>query len=70
MPRDSASSREPKEVRKVREVRDDEEKLVAALQLLFALLEGYAPTWYTEQHHNVASSALTSCAKIHHPPIL
>ena len=28
------------------------------LQELFQLLEDYAPTWYTEQHHNRAVAAL------------
>jgi len=28
------------------------------LEELFLLLEDYAPTWYTEQHHNRAVAAL------------
>ncbi len=28
------------------------------LQELFLLLEDYAPTWYTEEHHNRAIGAL------------
>jgi len=28
------------------------------LEELFQLLEDYAPTWYTEKHHNRAVSAL------------
>jgi len=32
---------------------------VAALEELFELLEEYAPTWYTEAHHNHAIAALT-----------
>jgi len=32
--------------------------LAAALLELYALLEEYAPTWYTEQHHNRAEAAL------------
>ena len=30
----------------------------AALQLLFKLLEEYAPVWYTVEHHNLAVDAL------------
>jgi hypothetical protein len=30
------------------------------LQELFQLLEEYAPTWYTEEHHNRAVAALRS----------
>jgi len=28
------------------------------LQELFELLEDYAPTWYTQEHHNRAAAAL------------
>ena len=28
------------------------------LEELFQLLEGYAPVWYTEEHHNRAVAAL------------
>lgn len=30
----------------------------AVLEELFLLLEDYAPTWYTEEHHNRAVAAL------------
>ncbi len=30
----------------------------AALEELITLLEDYGPTWYTEEHHNRAISAL------------
>jgi hypothetical protein len=30
----------------------------AVLKELFELLEDYAPTWYTEEHHNRAVAAL------------
>jgi hypothetical protein len=30
----------------------------AVLEELFKLLEDYAPTWYTEEHHNRAVAAL------------
>lgn len=30
----------------------------AALHELFQLLEDYAPTWYTEEHHDRAMAAL------------
>jgi hypothetical protein len=31
---------------------------LAVLQELVELLEDYAPTWYTEEHHNRAAAAL------------
>ena len=34
--------------------------LEAALRELFLLLEEYAPTWYTEEHHNHAAAALSA----------
>jgi hypothetical protein len=34
------------------------ERLRAALEELFELLEGYGPQWYTEDHHNRALDAL------------
>jgi hypothetical protein len=41
---------------------DVEERRVPAarevLEELFELLEDYAPTWYTEEHHNRAMAAL------------
>ncbi len=33
-------------------------RLVEALSDLHQLLEEYAPTWYTEEHHRKAESAL------------
>jgi hypothetical protein len=44
----------------IRRLREDREKLVTALQTLFALLEDYAPGWYTQKHHDIASDALAS----------
>jgi len=38
----------------------NQEKLVTALQTLFKLLEEYAPGWYTQEHHDLASEALRS----------
>src|SRR5262245_30445647 len=32
--------------------------VVEVLRELFNLLEQYAPTWYTEEHHNRAAAAL------------
>jgi hypothetical protein len=32
--------------------------LAMVVQELFTLLEDYAPTWYTEDHHNRVTSAL------------
>ena len=37
---------------------NNQEKLVEALRMLFDLLESYAPMWYTEEHHKIASEAL------------
>jgi hypothetical protein len=44
----------------IRRLREDREKLVTALQMLFALLEDYAPGWYTQEHRDIASDALAS----------
>ena len=35
-----------------------------ALTELYELLEDYAPTWYTEQHHKKAASALRLTKKL------
>jgi hypothetical protein len=40
------------------ELRKKQTQLLRALQLLFDLLEAYAPSWYTEEHHNHAVAAL------------
>ena len=36
----------------------DHQKTVTALRTLFDLLENYAPAWYTQEHHDLASEAL------------
>ena len=36
----------------------------SALRELFELLEDYAPTWYTEEHHNRAIAALGEMAAL------
>jgi hypothetical protein len=41
-------------------LRENQKKLVQALQRLFHLLERYAPSWYTEEHHDIASAALSA----------
>jgi len=41
----------------------DRARLVAALSELQELLEHYAPTWYTEEHHDKAIAALQSMRK-------
>jgi hypothetical protein len=33
-------------------------KLREALKMLYDLLEDYAPSWYTEEHHDKAEAAL------------
>ena len=35
-----------------------EERVVRALTLLYELLEEYAPSWYTQEHHEIAKAAL------------
>jgi len=46
--------------REIRQLQDNQKKLVAALQMLFDLLEEYAPRWYTQQHRDQAIAALAS----------
>ncbi len=36
----------------------DRSRLVDALRTLYDLLEQYAPSWYTQQHHDKAAAAL------------
>jgi hypothetical protein len=38
--------------------RQDQKEVLDALKMLFDLLEEYAPSWYTEEHHTQALSAL------------
>jgi hypothetical protein len=40
------------------ELENHQEGLVRALRLLYDLLEEYAPSWYTGQHHQTAEEAL------------
>jgi len=35
-----------------------QERLAHALRLLYQLLEEYAPSWYTQKHHEIAEAAL------------
>jgi len=42
----------------VAELRKHQKQLLSALRLLFDLLEAYAPSWYTEEHHKKALAAL------------
>ncbi len=37
----------------------DQQMLIAALRLLFNLLEQYAPSWYAQEHHDAAAAALS-----------
>jgi hypothetical protein len=46
--------------REIRQLQDNQKKLVAALQMLFDMLEEYAPRWYTQQHRDKAIAALAS----------
>ena len=40
-------------------LKENQIKLVDALQVLYDLLEAYAPAWYSEEHHNLANAALS-----------
>ena len=40
-----------------------------ALRELFDLLEDYAPSWYTEEHHNRAEAALLWSSEYHLRPV-
>jgi hypothetical protein len=42
----------------VADLREKQKQLLSALRLLFDLLEEYAPSWYTEEHHTKALAAL------------
>ena len=46
--------------REIRQLKDNQKKLVAALQMLFDLLEEYAPLWYTQKHRDKAIAVLAS----------
>jgi hypothetical protein len=39
-------------------LRRNQKELVAALQMLFDLLEDYAPHWYRKEHRDLALAAL------------
>ena len=41
----------------------NQEQLVQTLAQLHQLLEDYAPTWYTQEHHEIAEAALQSLRK-------
>ena len=43
--------------------REKQSQIRDALEILFDLLEEFAPMWYTEEHHRQAVSALESAAK-------
>ena len=43
----------------IKKLREDQKKLTQALKVLYKLLESYAPSWYTEEHHKLAASALS-----------
>jgi hypothetical protein len=44
-------------------VGQEQEQMQNALKMLFDLLEEYAPSWYTEEHHGQALSALEALAE-------
>lgn len=41
-------------------LRDNQRRLVAALQMTFDLLEDYAPLWYTRKHRDLLTTTLAS----------
>jgi hypothetical protein len=43
-------------------VREEQRQILDALQILFDLLEAFAPCWYTEEHHERALAALAVTA--------
>lgn len=51
----------------VAELRKHQKQLVSALRLLFDLLEAYAPSWYTEEHHKKALAAPWRLAVVARP---
>ena len=53
----------PKQMNEASEMRRQLAQLADALAELYGLLEGYAPTWYTFDHHERAESALRSMKK-------
>jgi hypothetical protein len=55
MAREAAYESSESEVIKVRE---EQKQILDALQMLFDLLEKFAPCWYTEEHHEQALAAL------------
>jgi hypothetical protein len=44
-------------------VGQEQKQILDALKMLFDLLEEYAPSWYTEEHHRQALSALEPSAE-------
>jgi hypothetical protein len=44
--------------------RIDRQRLIDALANLHRLLEEYAPSWYTQEHHEKAALALHSAEKV------
>ena len=53
----------PKQMNEASEMSLPLTQLTDALAELYGLLEGYAPTWYTFDHHERAESALRSMKK-------
>lgn len=43
-------------------LREEQRQILDALQMLFDLLEAFAPCWYTEEHHDRALAALAVTA--------
>ena len=44
--------------REIKRLKDNQKRLMATLQMLFDLLEEYAPRWYTQEHRDKAIAAL------------
>lgn len=43
-------------------LRQEQRQILDVLNMLFDLLEAYGPSWYTEEHHDRALSALSVSA--------
>ena len=51
-------ARPPTASSELRTLRDNQKKLITALQMVFDLLEDYAPRWYTRKYRDLLSRTL------------
>lgn len=47
-------------------LRYEQKQLQSALKLLFELLEEYAPSWYKEEHHDIAIASFSGFGESGH----